>query len=318
MIRYIHLRQFSSCGLKFIDTTDLCTDDIHRILWASLDLKAHSQTLGKPLVNRRVTLLCQRQCGCINFVVQSALKNLGADLRLMVAPRWELSRYRRDVGRFHSLYSDLILVQSRNHKRVCELVDGANATPVVNISSHMFTPLHGLGLLATLQEHFGHLDGLTVAWLGPLGNHLNTLLYLLPKVGVHLRYNCSPRPDHPGSPIVKQRSLSICETHNTSIQELRDPAETIRGADVIATAKHRRETVRIELKMTETAKNGWVFLHMLPRWEGDVCEEVFTHKNSLVWKLHENIYYTTMAVVMGLLENYKPTMSKPNFGKITH
>lgn len=85
------------------------------------------------------------------------------------------------------------MVQGGSHVSLCELQKGATV-PVVSLGSHKFTPLQGFALLVTLQEHFGYLKGLSLGWVGPMGGMLNTLLYLLPKVGVHLKYNTEPIP----------------------------------------------------------------------------------------------------------------------------
>lgn len=95
--------------------------------------------------------------------------------------------------RLYSLFSDVIVAQGESHLSLCELSKGA-WVPVVNLSSHKFVPLHGLAVLMTLQEHFGRLKGLTMGWVGPMGCKLNTLIYLLPKVGINLRYNSAPQP----------------------------------------------------------------------------------------------------------------------------
>lgn len=97
------------------------------------------------------------------------------------------------LNRFYSLFSDLIMVQGGSHVSLCELQKGATV-PVVSLGSHKFTPLQGFALLVTIQEHFGYLNGLSLGWVGPMGGMLNTLLYLLPKVGVHLKYNTEPIP----------------------------------------------------------------------------------------------------------------------------
>jgi hypothetical protein len=53
------------------------------------------------------------------------------------------------------------------------------------------------------------------------------------QAGINLRYNCSPTPEHPGSPIVKPLSLSYCKNFHTTMEEFCSPEETIKGADVI-------------------------------------------------------------------------------------
>lgn len=303
------------CPQRFIDTFELCTMEIHKMLWTCFDLKAHAKnfrSLGKPLKGKKVTMLCSCPSDCTNLIVQSAMKTLGADLWMMNATRWEKPLFKKDVGRFYSIFSDMIIVQGECHQSLCELTAGADV-PVVNMSSRKFAPLHGLAVLMTMQEHFGHLSGLTAGWVGPMGNHLNTLIYLLPKVGVDLRYNDSPTPDFPRSPLVLPVGKTLCDTYKTKIQSFSDPQETIKDADIILTSKHREKTLQIDLDMLAKAKDNWAFIHLLPRRKGDVSEELFNHKNSLVWTLHENVQYSTMAIVLSLLKPCVPVVTKPNF-----
>uniref|UniRef100_A0A1B6LSL4 ornithine carbamoyltransferase n=1 Tax=Graphocephala atropunctata TaxID=36148 RepID=A0A1B6LSL4_9HEMI len=298
LMRYLS----NDCHHKFIDTSDLCTSEIHDILWICLDLKArvkNHHSLGKPLDGSSVTMLCSCQSRSDNLIVQSALQALGADVQLMLGSRWEQCKFKKDVGRFCSLYSDLMVVGGRNHYSLCQLTEGASV-PVVNIASHKFAPLHGLGVLMTLQEHFGHLAGLTMGWIGPMGKKLNTFIYLLPK-------NC------PASPLVLPAGKNLCKSFNTKIEAFPDHLTIITGVDVVSTSKHKKETQKLELQMFDKANKNWIFLHILPRWEGDVSEDVFNHQNSLVWTLHENIKYAIMAVVLRLLKTYKPVLPKPNF-----
>ncbi|XP_046667162.1 ornithine carbamoyltransferase, mitochondrial-like isoform X1 [Homalodisca vitripennis] len=312
---YKFMRHLSNgCGHKFIDTSDLCTSEIQDILWTSLDLKARvkNHSFGKPLEGSRITMLCSCQSRSDNLLVQSALQTLGADVLFMLSSRWEQYKFKKDVGKFCSLYSDLVVAGGRNHNSLCQLTEGASV-PVVNIASHKFAPLHALGVLMTLQEHFGRLNGLTLGWVGPMGKKLNTFIYLLPKVGIHLKYNSSPTPNFPASPLVLPAGKNFCKTFNTRIEACPDPLSTIAGVDVIGTSKHKKETQKLELHMFEGANKNWIFFHILPRWEGEVSEDVFNHQNSLVWTLHENIKYTLMAVVLRLLKTYRPTLVKPNF-----
>ncbi|XP_046667163.1 ornithine carbamoyltransferase, mitochondrial-like isoform X2 [Homalodisca vitripennis] len=282
---YKFMRHLSNgCGHKFIDTSDLCTSEIQDILWTSLDLKARvkNHSFGKPLEGSRITMLCSCQSRSDNLLVQSALQTLGADVLFMLSSRWEQYKFKKDVGKFCSLYSDLVVAGGRNHNSLCQLTEGASV-PVVNIASHKFAPLHALGVLMTLQEHFGRLNGLTLGW------------------------------NFPASPLVLPAGKNFCKTFNTRIEACPDPLSTIAGVDVIGTSKHKKETQKLELHMFEGANKNWIFFHILPRWEGEVSEDVFNHQNSLVWTLHENIKYTLMAVVLRLLKTYRPTLVKPNF-----
>lgn len=43
--------------------------------------------------------------------------------------------------------------------------------------------------------------------------------------------------------------------------------------------------------MLEGANEDWVFLHDLPRGKTEVDDEVFKHKQSLVWTNFENMVY---------------------------
>lgn len=58
--------------------------------------------------------------------------------------------------------------------------------------------------------------------------------------------------------------------------------------------------------MLELAKKDWIFLHCLPRKKEEVSDQVFYHKQSLVFQEAENRKWTTMSVLVNLLRGYTP------------
>ncbi|MRB67696.1 ornithine carbamoyltransferase, partial [Bacillus thuringiensis] len=58
--------------------------------------------------------------------------------------------------------------------------------PIISGLSDMYHPLQILADFLTLQEHFGYLESLKIAWIGDGNNIVHSLLMGCPKMGVNL------------------------------------------------------------------------------------------------------------------------------------
>jgi len=227
-----------------------------------------------------------------------------------------------DTARVLSNYNDLILARVFAHADITALC--AHATvPVINALSDADHPLQGLADLLTLQERFGGLSGLTVAWVGDGNNIANTLLSAAGPMGYRLRlatprgYECdaavvaAARARLPAGTSDADRAAAVLTTH--------DPREAVRGADVIVTdtwvsmgqeaAAAKRKADFDGFRVTErlAAEGGaaphWAFMHCLPRKPEEVEDAViYSPTRSLVWAEAESRMWTVAAVALAQLQ----------------
>ncbi|KGL73697.1 hypothetical protein N309_13317, partial [Tinamus guttatus] len=229
-----------------------------------------------------------------------------------------------DTARVLSSMANAILARVYKHADL-DLMTKEATVPIINGLSDSHHPLQILADYLTLQEHYGGLNGLTVAWIGDGNNVLNSIMMSAAKLGMHLRI-ATPKgfePDFRITKIAEQYS----QEYGTRLLLTRDPLEAASGANVLATdtwismgqEEEKKERLKafqgyqITMQTAKFAASNWAFLHCLPRKPEEVDDEVFYSPQSLVFQEAENRKWTVMAVMVSLLTDYSPQLQKPTF-----
>jgi ornithine carbamoyltransferase len=221
----------------------------------------------------------------------------------------------RDTARVLSRFNDLILARVYGHADITTLC-AESAVPVINALSDMHHPLQGLADLMTLQQRFGSLRGLTVAWVGDGNNIAHTLMSSAGRMGYNMRV-ATPKGYEPHAGVTA-RAAELAAAAGTQLWLGTDASEAVRGADVIVTdtwvsmgqeaevSKRLRDFAGYQVTEAMAAQGGaskdWVFLHCLPRKPQEVDDAVFYGPRSLVWDEAENRKWTVMAVALAQLQ----------------
>lgn len=139
----------------------------------------------------------------------------------------------RDTATVLGRFNDVVLARVFGHSDVLELAEHSGGTPVINALSDMHHPLQGLADLMTLEEHFGGLAGLRIAWVGDGNNILHTLLSCAGTMGYHVSA-ATPRGYEPDAGVVTA-SRAAAAAAGTRLDFHTDPRAAVAGADVIVT-----------------------------------------------------------------------------------
>ena len=201
--------------------------------------------------------------------------------------------------------------------------------PVWNGLTDECHPTQALGDFLTMEEHFGKLKGLTLAFVGDTRNNVaNSLMAMSAKMGVNF-IACGPTELKPSDEII-QKCQPIAEKNGCTITVTSDLAALNGKADVIYTdvwlslgEPQEKWGERIELlkpyqvttELMNKAKPTTIFLHCLPSFhdlntsiakdvkkvfdidEMEVTNEVFESERSLVFDQAENRMHTIKAVI---------------------
>ena len=196
-----------------------------------------------------------------------------------------------DIALTLSQYHAAIAARVSDHK-VLERMAAVSPVPVINLLSNVAHPCQALADLLTLQEHFGRLAGLKVAWVGDGNNVCRSLLLGASLTGMDVAIACPPgfEPDPGAVDVARGRGISVVVTTGV--------AEAVQGADAVATdtwvsmgdegeEEHRSSAFRgftVDGSVMAQAASGAIFLHCLPAHRGDeVTGEVIDGPQSLVW-----------------------------------
>jgi ornithine carbamoyltransferase len=218
-----------------------------------------------------------------------------------------------DVARTLACYHSVLCARVIDHGtlvRMAAALDGAEmAVPVINLLSDRAHPCQAVADLLTLDDAFGHLDGLTVAYVGDWNNVARSLALALARTGAHLRLGC---PDGYGPAATDLYDLDL-ELHHT-------PREAVKGADAVYSDTWTSMGQEAEAAVRRQAFDGWtvtedlmaqaadhaIFMHCLPAHRGEeVTDDVLDGPQSRVWPQALNRLHAARGVLAWLLADVR-------------
>ncbi len=199
-------------------------------------------------------------------------------------------------------------------QRVLEDLAAHASIPVINALSDRFHPCQALADFFTLEEHFGGLGGLRLAFVGDGNNVCHSLLITGARLGAHISV-ATPPGYAPDAAIVAE-ARAAAQATGACIELFDSPEEAVRGAQAVYTdvwasmgQEHEARTrekifapYQVNPALLDLAAPGAVFLHCLPAHRGlEVTAEVIDSPRSLVYEQAENRLHTAKAVLLSLL-----------------
>jgi ornithine carbamoyltransferase len=167
--------------------------------------------------------------------------------------------------------------------------------------------------MLTLYEHFGHLDGLHVVYVGDFNNVTRSLAEAAARFGQTMTISC-PEGYGPDSATCDQlRALGLTLTITAN------PVEAVAHADVIYTdtwvsmGQETEATIReqvfppyqINAALLAHAPARAVVMHCLPAHRGhEITDDVADGPQSLIFPQAENRLHAQKAILVHLMRGY--------------
>ena len=294
---------------------DLSSDEVREVLSLSADLKSKFNSgIREDLFPRRVmAMLFQKPSLRTRVSFETGIRHLGgASLFLGEDVGWGNRESIEDFAGVLSRYVDLIVVRAKLHDSVVQLAEHSQC-PVINGLTDLSHPCQALADLLTVQESFGTLEGLKIAFVGDANNVSRSLGFACAKLGVDFAL---------ASPTGYEFDAEIWERMQAipgagQIVDTRDPAEAVDGAaavytDVWASMGQEAEQVQREADFSDfqvnstlmqSAKDNAIFLHCLPAHRGlEVSAEVMDGPQSSVLQQAENRLHAQKGLMAWLLK----------------
>jgi ornithine carbamoyltransferase len=277
----------------FLTGEELMRDELLGVIGRALELKS-DRAASRALDGKSVALVFERPSTRTRVSFEVGVHELGGHPVVLREGELQLSRGEsvRDTALVLSRYVHAIGVRTGPQGVIEELAD-SSSVPVFNMLTHEHHPCQALADLVTLQERFGRLEGLRVAYVGDGNNMARSLLAMGAIVGVDVV-------------LASPEELALPGATNHA------PAEAAGGADALYTdvwvsmgdeddAERRRELLapyRIDDDLLAHASPGAVVLHCLPAHAGEeISEEVLYGDRSAVWDQAENRLHAQKALL---------------------
>jgi ornithine carbamoyltransferase len=220
----------------------------------------------------------------------------------------------KDTARTLARYTDAVMIRAYSHATVEEFAR-YSTVPVVNGLSDRLHPCQVLSDIMTLNERFGDLQDLKLAWVGDGNNVCNTWLLSAAMTGMEIVVASPPRY-RPRDAVVDQARAA-----GGRITIVADPAEAVRDADVLYTdiwvsmgdEKERAERMQalrdytVDSRLLARAPPDALVMHCLPAHRGEeITDEVIDGPQSIVWDQAENRLHAQKALLLRLIAGGMP------------
>ena len=218
-----------------------------------------------------------------------------------------------DIAHNLERWVDVVVLRTFKHATITGVAEHATI-PVINALSELEHPCQALADFFTLQEKFGDLSTVRLAYVGDGNNVAHSLLLTAACLGGRITIACPP--GYEPKPEIVGRALVIAARTGAAIEIINDPAGAVAGADAVYTdvwASMGQESEVAERRvifapyqvneslMALAAPNAR-FMHCLPAHRGEeVVTEVMDSPQSIVFDQAENRVHVQKAILLLLL-----------------
>ena len=222
-----------------------------------------------------------------------------------------------DTARVLSRYVDALAIRTFAQEELQEYAHWASI-PVINALTDLEHPCQALADYLTLQESFGAIDGLTLAYVGDGNNVAHSLMLCGALLGVNVRVG-SPQGYAP-SPAVLQQAQQLAGSR-CRIEVVHEPVAAVRGAHALYTDVWASMGQEEEKTAREQAFAGWclneellaeadgraIVLHCLPAYRGlEISAGAMEGGSSRIFDQAENRLHAQQALLAALLGGCQP------------
>lgn len=307
-------------GRSFLTLKDFTPEEIDYLLDLATELKKKKKAgiIGETMKGKNVALIFEKPSTRTRCAFTIGCTDEGAHPEYLGKDDIQLGHKEsiEDTARVLGRMFDAIEFRGFEHEKVEKLAK-YSGVPVWNGLTDDYHPTQILADFLTMKEHFGHLKGLKLVFVGDGRNNMaNSLMIGCGKMGVNFSI-IAPKSLWPKEDLIK-----LCEGYaKESGCEIRlsDDIAEVKDADAVYTdvwcsmGEEDKAAERVALlkpyqvnkkMMDMTGKDSTIFLHCLPAVKGnEVTEEVFESSNSLVFDEAENRLHSIKAVMVATLGN---------------
>jgi ornithine carbamoyltransferase len=298
-----------------VSTRDLGPQGVRAVLHLTELMKSRPSVFQRSLAGKQMVMFFEKPSLRTRLTFESAMVSLGGTAMFIDQSQSRLDAREKLSDIAHNLERWIDVIVLRTFAQ--ETIDGMAryaSVPVINALSDLEHPCQALADYFTLQERFGNITKITLAYVGDGNNVAHSLLLTCACLGSSIRiatpkgYSCNPQIIADARKIAKQTGAQI--------DLLNDPHAAVMDADAIYTdawasmgqeheASQRAaifQPYQVNRKLMAEAAPHAAFMHCLPAHRGEeVTDEVMDGEGSIVFEQAENRLHVQKSILYILL-----------------
>ena len=325
-------------GRDFLKLLDFSKEEIRYLLDLAIDFKKKKKNGEKHeyLKGKNIALIFEKDSTRTRCSFEVAGYDLGMGVTYLGPTGSQMGKKESiaDTARVLSRMYDGIEYRGFEQSIVEDLAK-YSSVPVWNGLTNEFHPTQMLADVMTIEENFGHLEGINMVFMGDARNNVgNSLMVVSAKMGINFTV-CAPKELWPNEELINE-CREIASLNGSCINLTEDVMEGTKNADVLYTDvwvsmgeddsvwENRIKLLRpyqINKEVISNANERAIFLHCLPSFhdlntkigkdiydkfgipEMEVTNEVFESEHSKVFDEAENRMHTIKAIIYATMRD---------------
>jgi ornithine carbamoyltransferase len=298
-----------------ISTRDLGPQGVEAVLHLAELMKSRPSVFQRSLAGKQMVMFFEKPSLRTRITFEAGMAALGGTAIFVDQTQERLGTRETlsDVAHNLERWVDVVVLRTFAQETIEGMAQFA-AIPVINALSDLEHPCQALADYFTLQERFGDLRKITLAYVGDGNNVAHSLLLTCACLGSSIRI-ATPKGYESNAKIVAD-AKRIAKQTGARIELLSDPHAAVAGADAVytdawASMGQEQETetrasifrpYQVNGKLMAEAAPHAVFMHCLPAHRGEeVTDEVMDSDDSVIFEQAENRLHVQKSVLYLLL-----------------
>jgi len=296
-------------------TRDLGPQGVEAVLHLAELVKSRPSVFQRSLAGKQMVMFFEKPSLRTRLTFEAGMTSLGGTAMFVdqSQSRLDARETLSDIAHNLERWVDVIVLRTFAQETIEGMARHASI-PVINALSDLEHPCQALADYFTLQERFGDLKKITLAYVGDGNNVAHSLLLTCACLGSSIRV-ATPKGYSPNAQMIAD-ARKIAKQTGARIELLTDPHAAVAGVDAVYTdawasmgqeheAAQRAEIFRpyqVNRQLMAEAASHAAFMHCLPAHRGEeVTDEVMDSENSVIFEQAENRLHAQKSILYLLL-----------------
>ena len=298
-----------------VSTRDLGAQGVEAVLHLADLMKSRPSVFQRSLAGKQMVMFFEKPSLRTRLTFEAGINGLGGTAIFVDQSKSPLDARESLSDIAHNLerWIDVIVLRTFKHATIEEMAEHASV-PVINALSELEHPCQALADYFTLQERFGDLRKICLAYVGDGNNVAHSLLLTAACLGSSIRIS-TPQGYEPNAQLVAD-AKKIAKQTGAQIELLNDPHAAVTGVDAVYTdawasmgqedeAESRAKVFapyQVDRDLMAEAAPHAAFMHCLPAHRSqEVTDAVMDSENSVIFEQAENRLHVQKAILYLLL-----------------
>ncbi|HWZ45796.1 MAG TPA: ornithine carbamoyltransferase [Candidatus Saccharimonadales bacterium] len=298
-----------------VSVQDFSPEEIRSLFELTNIIKHRPADFRAALAGKQIVLFFEKASLRTRVTFEAGMASLGGNSMFVDQTRSRLHEREplHDIAHNVERWVDAVVLRTFEHQTIVEMAKYARI-PVINALSDLEHPCQALADLFTLQEKFGDLSRVHLAYVGDGNNMAHSLMLAAASMGGKI--SIATPAGYAPNPEITAATLEIAARTGAQLIVTEDPCEAVHGADAVYTdvwASMGQEeetafrsrifaTYQVNDALIARAAEHAVFMHCLPAHrEHEVSSSVIDSPRSVVFDQSENRMHVQKAILLLLL-----------------